>query len=180
MLVKEKPNGKLRICFDPSQTINKAIKRSKYTIPTIEEKLPLLTKARVFTIVDVSEAFHTILLDEKSSPLSTFQGPDGRHCYNRMAFSIAPGPEEYQRQKREFLNGLRGVINIADDICVYGCGDTKEDADIDHHPNLVQLSEKCAEHDLWLSAKKLQFKSPSVTFIGHKLTMKGWSPILPK
>ena len=41
MLVKEKPNGKLRICIDPaSQTINNAIKRPKCTTPTIEEKLP--------------------------------------------------------------------------------------------------------------------------------------------
>ena len=64
MLIKEKPNGKLRICIDPSQTINKAIKRPIYTIPTIEEKLPLLTKAKVFTIVDVSEAFHNVVLDE--------------------------------------------------------------------------------------------------------------------
>ena len=54
ILVKEKPNGKLRICIDPSQTINKAIRRPKHTIPTIEEKLPLLTNAKVFTIVDVS------------------------------------------------------------------------------------------------------------------------------
>ena len=37
MLVKEKPNGKVRICIDPSQTINKTIKRPKYTIPTTEE-----------------------------------------------------------------------------------------------------------------------------------------------
>ena len=67
MLIKEKPNGKLRICIDPSQTINKAIKRPIYTIPTIEEKLPFLTKAKVFTIVDVSEAFHNVVLDELSS-----------------------------------------------------------------------------------------------------------------
>ena len=33
MLIKEKPNGKLSIFIDPSQTINKAIKRPKYTIP---------------------------------------------------------------------------------------------------------------------------------------------------
>ena len=88
-MVKKKPNGKLRICIDPSQTINKTIKRPKYTIPTIEEKLPLLTKAKVFTIVDVSEAFHTIVLDEKSSLPTTFQGPNGRYCYNHMPFGIA-------------------------------------------------------------------------------------------
>ena len=52
ILVKEKPNGNIRICIDPSQTINKAIRRPMYTIPTIEEKLPLLKNAKVFTIVD--------------------------------------------------------------------------------------------------------------------------------
>ena len=95
MLVKEKPKGKVRICIDPSQTINNTIKRPKYTIPTIEEKLPLLTKAKVFTFVDVSQSFHTIVLDEKSSLLATFQGPNGRCCYNRLPFGIASGPEKY-------------------------------------------------------------------------------------
>ena len=56
MMIKEKPDGKFRICIDPSQTINKAICRSVYTIPTIEDKLPLLKNAKVCTIVDVSEA----------------------------------------------------------------------------------------------------------------------------
>ena len=43
-----------------------------------------------------------------------------------MPFGIASGPEEYQRRQHEFLDGLNGAINIADDICVYGCGDTME------------------------------------------------------
>ena len=50
ILVKEKPNGKLRICIDPSQTINRAIRRPRYTIPVIGETLPLLTNA--------TESFH--------------------------------------------------------------------------------------------------------------------------
>ena len=97
-----------------------------------------------------------------------------------MPFGIASGPEEYQRRQYEFLDGLRGVINIADDICVLGCGDTKEEADIDHDRNLTNLLEKCSNYDLQLSAKKLQFKSPSVTFMGHKLTDNGVEPDLPK
>ena len=56
IMIKEKPDGKLRIFIDPSQTVNKAIRRSVYTIPTIEEKLPLLKNAKVCTIVDVSKA----------------------------------------------------------------------------------------------------------------------------
>ena len=77
ILVKEKPDGNIRICIDPSQTTNKAICRLVYTIPTIEEKLPLLKNAKLFTIVDVSEAFHTIELDDESALLTTFMGPDG-------------------------------------------------------------------------------------------------------
>ena len=84
MLVKEKPDGKLRICIDPSQT-------------TIEEKLSLLTKAKVFTILDASEVFHTVVMDEESSLLTRLQGPKGRHCFKRMPFGIASGPDEYQR-----------------------------------------------------------------------------------
>ena len=90
-------------------------------------------KAKVFTVVDVSEAFHTIELDEESSLLTTFRGPDGCYCYNRMPFGIASGPEEYQRRQHQFLGGLNGVINIADDICGYR--------------NLTHLLEKCSEHD---------------------------------
>jgi len=89
--------------------------------------------------VDVSEAFHTIILDDDSSLLTTFLGPNGRYCYTRMPFGISSGPEEYQRRQHEFLDGLQGIINIADDICIFGCGDTKEEADIDHDWNLIAL-----------------------------------------
>ena len=176
MLIKEKPNGKLRICIDPSQTINRAIKRPIYTIPTIEEKLPHLTKAKVFTIVDVSEAFHNVVLDEPSSLLTTFQGPNGCYRYLRMPFGISSGPEEYQRRQQQFLEGLEGVINIADDICVYACGSTEEEANEDHDKNLITLLNRCRERDLRLSAKKIQFKSASVSFMRHMLTNKGVAP----
>ena len=96
----------------------------------------------------MSEAFHTIELDKESSLLTTFQGPSGRYCYTRMPFGIASGPEEYQRWQHEFLDGLQGVINIADDICVFGCSNSKEEADLDHDKNLTSLLEKCNKQDL--------------------------------
>ena len=89
-----------------------------------------------------------------------------------MPFGIASKPEECQRRKHEFLDGLQGVINNADDICVFGCGNSKEEADLDHDKTLTSLLEKCSKQDLRLSAKELQFKSPFFTFVGHKLTDK--------
>ena len=152
------------------------MRRPKYTIPTIEEKLPLLTNAKVFTIVDVAEPFHTIELDKESSLLTTFQRPTGSYCYTRVPFGIASKPEEYQRRKHEFLDGF----NNAYDICVFGCGNSKEEADLDHDKTLTSLLEKCSKQDLRLSAKEIQFKSPFFTFVGHKLTDKGWNRTQPK
>ena len=67
-----------------------------------------------------------------------------------MPFGISSGPEEYQRRQHEFLHGLPGVINNADDICISGCGDTIEDANGDHDRNLVRLLDKGSDNDLHL------------------------------
>ena len=176
ILVREKPDGRIRICIDPSRTVNKAILRPVYPIPTIDEQLPFLTNAKVFTVVDVSEAFHNIELDYESSLLTTFQGPNGRYRYKQMPLGISSGPEEYQRRQQEFLEGLNGVINIADDICVFGCGETTEEANEDHDRNLIALLNTCRDEDLRLSEKKMQFKLPSLNFMGHKLTDQGVKP----
>ena len=93
-----------------------------------------------------------------------------------MPIGISSGPEEYQRGQHEFLEDLKGVINITDDICIFGCGNIKEEAGQDHDKNLVALLDKCSEFGLRLSAKKIQFKSKSVTFMGHNLTDKGVAP----
>jgi hypothetical protein len=43
--------GKLRICIDPKH-LNQNIKRSHYPLPTIEDLLPDLSKANIFSVVD--------------------------------------------------------------------------------------------------------------------------------
>ena len=42
LVVTEKPNGKLRVCIYP-QHLNKALKRSHYPLPVMEDILPELT-----------------------------------------------------------------------------------------------------------------------------------------
>ena len=50
LVAVQKP-GKLRVCIDP-RDLNRAIKRQKYQMPTVEEVLPKLAKAKVFTVLD--------------------------------------------------------------------------------------------------------------------------------
>ena len=56
MVVATKRNGKIRLCIDP-KPLNKALKRSYYLLPVIDDLLPKLTNARVFTVVDAKNGF---------------------------------------------------------------------------------------------------------------------------
>ena len=51
-LIRETPK-KVRVCIDPSQTINKAILRPVFQIPTLNEHLHKLCNAKCFFLVDI-------------------------------------------------------------------------------------------------------------------------------
>ena len=110
MLTVKKP-GKLRICIDP-RDLNKAIKRSHYIMPTLEDILPNLANAKVFSVLDAKEGFWHIKLDESSSFLTTFWTPVGRYRWLRLPFGISSAPEKFQRRQHEVLEGLTGEQNV--------------------------------------------------------------------
>ena len=155
-----------------SQTINKAIEIRKHPIPTVDELLPKLNNAKVFSCVNVYKGFTNIELDESSSFLTTMHTPIGRYRWLRMPFGVSLGPEEYQRRQHEVLEGLVGVVNKADDILVFGCGDTIEEAII----NLWNVMLRCRAANLKLNPKKFQFTVKQVTWMGHLISSSGITP----
>ena len=86
----------------------------------------------MFTLADIKSGFRHIPLDEPSSLLTTFNTPVGRMKWNRMPFGISVAPEEFQRPIDEILEGLEGTKAIADDILIWGDGNTIEEATSNH------------------------------------------------
>ena len=134
--------GKLRICIDPKH-LNQNIKRRHYTLPTIEDLLHDLSKAKIFSVVDAKNGFWHVELDDESSYLTTFNTPFGCYRWLRMFFGISSAPEEYQRRQDQTVEGLPGVRSIIDDILIYGEGDTEEEAIADHDVKFRALMERC-------------------------------------
>ena len=71
VVVKKPQSNKVRICIDPGD-LNQALQRPRYPQPTIEDILPQLSKAKVFSVLDAKEGFWQARLDEESSYLTTF------------------------------------------------------------------------------------------------------------
>ncbi len=171
MVVVKKPD-KLRICIDPKD-LNTALKRNKNIMPTMEDVMPELAGAKVFSVLDAKDGFHQVKLDTESSYLTTFWTPFGRFRWLRMPFGISPAPEEYQMRQKQVLEGLQGIFNIADDILCVGYGETLEEATKDHDKNLEKLLQRCRDVNLKLNKKKAKLRLTEVKYVGHIVSAAG-------
>ena len=87
-------NDKVRLCINPKPR-NKALNRTSFPIPTIEDLLPKLSKARTFTVADAKNGFLHIKLDKESSHLTTCDTPWGNKRLMKLPFGVSPAPEEF-------------------------------------------------------------------------------------
>ena len=76
MVVASKKSGDIRLCIDPQQ-LNKALKRELHPLPVMDDVLPELSRAKVFSRFDLRNGYWQCILDEESSKLTTFQIPFG-------------------------------------------------------------------------------------------------------
>ena len=173
-VVCRKKSGKLRVCIYP-KPLNRALKREHH-LQVMDDVLPCLNKAKVFTKLDLASAFWHIQLDEESSFLTTFNTPFGRYRWLRLPFGIRVSSEIFQKHLNQVLEGLFGVVCIADDIVVYGCGETMEEAQRDHDDNQADLLKRCREKNVKLSYEKSMFNRAEIPFMGHLITSEGLKP----
>ena len=131
MAAVHNPSGKLRICIDP-QPLNEALNREHYRLPVLDDVLPKLRDAKVFSKLDVREAYWHVKLEEESSKLTTMITPFCRYRWKRLPFGLKVSSEIFQRKLDEALGGLEGVISVVDDVVIAGFGQTVDEAQIDN------------------------------------------------
>ena len=161
-----KKNGDIRICIDP-QRLNQALMRERYKMPTLDELLPDLSEAKVFTKVDLSSAYWHLVLDDDSSKLTAMITPFGRFRWLRLPFGLNVSGEIFQKRIHQALEGLPGIVCKADDAIIYGRDDAQHDA------NLECLLQRCVEKGIKLNPDKLELRASEISFDGHLMTSAG-------
>ena len=156
MAIVIKTNGDIRIYIDP-QPLNIALKREHYKLPVLDDIMPDLSHAKIFSKLDVKEAYWHVALDEASSNLTTMITPFGRYKWNRLPFGLKVSSEIFQKKLVAALAGLKGVFAVADDVIVINCGETEKKAMENHEKNLTNLQERCRE--LGIVTKKLRLRT---------------------
>ena len=170
--IATKKSGGIKVCIDP-RPLNTALGRERHQMVILDEILPDLSNAKVFSTVDLRSGCWRCFLDTKSSMLTTFSTPHGRYRWLRLPFGICVSSEIFQRQINHALDGLDGIVNIEDDILVFSVGETKEDAEKDHDTKLTNLLHQCNERGIALNPDKLKLRMDEVAFMGYILTDEG-------
>ena len=76
IVAAHKPDGRVGLCHD-LHDVNSKIIVERYPVPDIHKMLSMLESAKVFTTIDLSSAYHQILLMEESKDITAFKTTQG-------------------------------------------------------------------------------------------------------
>ena len=168
-VVVRKPSGKLRICLDPTD-LNPHIIRPVCNSNTLDDIIHKLKHAKHYAVFDAIKGFFHVPLDDKSKLLTVMLTPLGVFIYNVLAMGLSNANDIFEQCLQDILHDLPGVLNIADDILVFG--ETYEE----FKGNVLKFLDRCIEKDLHLNADKFKLNCEAVPSFGHLLTKNGIKP----
>jgi len=171
--VVHKDNGEIRLCVDLRKA-NTAIKRRRYPIPTLEDILNQVKDAKMFSKIDLNKGYHQVELCEDSRDITTFRYQNGIYRYKRLVFGLSSAFELFQNCIGNLFRGQRGIVNISDDILVYGANEEE------HNQNLKNCLSILQGNGLTINKRKCQFGVAELVYYGFKISEKGMQPTLSK
>jgi hypothetical protein len=143
--------------------------REHYRLTTLEDVLSKLANARIFSKLDIREAYWHVKLSENSSRLTTMITLFGRYRWARLPFGLKVSSEIFQRKLTEAVGDMNGTFTIADDIIIAGCGQTDEETKCNHKMKLCKLYERFKEQKIILNDEKKEIGLKEITFTDTKL-----------
>ena len=168
VLFVKKPNGSLRFCID-YRKLNALTRKDPYPIPRIDELLTRVSTAKVFTKLDIRQAFHRIRMDPDSEEYTTFRTRYGSYKCKVLPFGLCNGPATYQRYMNDVLMDYMDdfVMAYLDDILIYS-----EDP-LTHIEHVKKVLTRLREAGLYADIKKSEFHVTRTKYLGYILTTTG-------
>lgn len=169
IVVVKKKNGQLRICADYSTGLNNALEPNKYPLPTPDQIFAKFAGKKVFSTIDLSDAFFQVEVDDESKKLMTINTHQGLFQVNRLQQGIKTAPGEFQAIVDMMLSGISTFAFIDDMVC-------SGENDADHRTQLFKALEQIQEFGFKLNITKCNFGEKSINFCGHIIDDQGIRP----
>jgi hypothetical protein len=168
--MKKKKDNSLRMCVD-YRPLNAVTIKNKYPLPRIDILFDQLSKAKVFSKIDLRSGYHQIKIRPQDIPKITFSTRYGLYEYLVMSFGLTNAPAYFMYLMNFiFMPELdKFVIVFIDNILIYS---ENKEAHVEH---LRIVLTRLREHRLYAKFSKCEFWLKTVLFLGHVLSKNGIS-----
>ncbi|XP_055633658.1 uncharacterized protein K02A2.6-like [Toxorhynchites rutilus septentrionalis] len=170
IVVVRKPNGTVRICADFSTGLNSVLEPNQYPLTLPEDIFAKMSGCRVFSHIDLSNAYLQVEVDPESQPLLTINTHKGLFQFTRLSPGIKSAPGAFQQLMDTMLAGLPCTVGYLDDIVVGGR--TEEE----HRRNLFLVLQRLQAFGFTVRIEKCSFHMRQVKYLGQILDGDGIRP----
>ena len=164
-----KKTGDVRMCVN-FKPLNQDCDIDCYPLPRIEEIFANLKGGKLFSKLDLENAYFQIPLAESSKEFATINTHKGLFRFNRLPFGVASAPAIFQRTMETLLRGIKGVSVFIDDILVTGA------TVAEHLETLERVMARLEEAGLRLKREKCFFLRDRIEYLGHIIDAQGLHP----
>ena len=155
-------------------TVNPVSKLHCYPIPRVEDLLATLSKGKVFSKLDLTQAHRQLKLDAHSQKFVVINTHKVLFRLTRLPFGISSAPGIFQKTMGTLLRGIPGVSVFIDDILI-SC-----ETQAEHLESLEEVFMRLASVGLSVKRSKCKFLVPSTEFLGHPIDGMGIRPLPTK
>ena len=179
------PKGQSWRIVGDYRSLNKITEKDSYPLPFLQDFTNDLFDKKVFSKIDLKNAFYHIPINKNDIPKTCVTTPFGAFEYLRMSFGLHGASQTFMRfidsilrnlQVKDKNGNLRKVAIFAyiDDILI-ASDDTEE-----HERDLEALLYVLNKNNLRLSLHKCSFFQKEISFLGHLITNTGLTPLPEK
>ncbi|XP_057197795.1 bone morphogenetic protein 5 isoform X2 [Triplophysa rosa] len=167
----QKRDGSLRPCID-YRGLNEITVKNKYPLPLMSSAFELLQGARVFTKLDLHNAYHLVRIREGDEWKMAFNTPSGHYEYLVLPFGLTNAPAVFQSLINDVFGDMinRFVFVYLDDIQIF------PPSLQEHTQHVGEVLRRLLENQLFVKTEKCDFHSDTVSFLGHVISPRGVGP----
>ena len=168
ILFNWKPDGSLRLCVD-YWGLNNIIIKNQYPLPLIGKSLNWLGRAKRFTQLVLTNAYHRIKICKDDEWKTAFRTRYGHFKYQVMPFGLSNTPAIFQGYVNKILAKKLDIFIIVylDNILIY-----TEDLGQPHVKTMRWVLDQLRKYSLFANLKKCCFHQDEICFLGYGVSSK--------
>jgi hypothetical protein len=149
--------------------LNALTVKNRYPLPLISETMDRLGGAKIFTQLDLRDAYHRMRIRAGDEWKTAWRSRYGHFEYQVMPFGLANAPATFQAYINKALSDLLDICCVVylDDILIYSSSIEE------HHRHVRMVMDRLRQYKLYVKLSKCAFDTDTVRFLGFIIDPTG-------